>query len=76
MKNSQIIEEIKKDKNISLEKIVNILKDNNVQKNVALHLIRIHFNYEYSKIITCLDMTYGDVPINPFNKDFIDNTNS
>lgn len=76
MKNSQIIEEIKKDKNISLDKIINILKENNVQKNVALHLIRIHFSYEYSEIITCLDKIYKDTPINPFNKDFIDNIDS
>jgi hypothetical protein len=76
MKNSQIIEEIKKDKNINLEKIVNIFSKNNIQKNVALHLIRIHFNYEYSEIIACLDNIYKDEPINPFNKDFIDNIDS
>ncbi|MDH6254476.1 hypothetical protein M2347_004203 [Chryseobacterium sp. H1D6B] len=76
MKNSQIIEELKKDKNISLEKIVNIFNENSIQKNVALHLIRIHFNYKYSEIMACLDSIYKDVPINPFNKDFIDNIDS
>lgn len=69
MKNSEIIAKIKKTEHISLEEIVNIFKRNKVDKNVALHLLRINFNYEYLEIIYYLDLIYKEPFINPFTED-------
>lgn len=71
MKNLEIIDEIKKNENTSLEEIINIFKSNRVDKNVTLHLIRINFNYEYSEILYYLNLIYKDSFKNPFNEDFI-----
>jgi hypothetical protein len=76
MKNSEIISKIKKKEHISLEEIVNILKKNKFDKNIALHLLIINFNYEYSEIIYYLDLIYKEPFVNPFTEDFINNLDS
>ena len=76
MKHLEIIEEIKKDKNLTLENIVTIFYKKRIPRNASFHLIKINFNYDDCDIIKYLDFIYVNEPTNPFNRDFIDELNS
>ncbi|MBB4808260.1 uncharacterized membrane protein YgaE (UPF0421/DUF939 family) [Chryseobacterium defluvii] len=71
MGNLEFISEIKKNKNINLEDIVNVFIEKKVSKYQAFVLIRDNFNYKQLEIMYYLNLLYKDEEPNPFNEDFM-----
>lgn len=71
MENLKFIEEIKKNKNFSLEDIIKIFIDRKIPKYVVFVLIKTNFNYDEEKIMYYLNLLSNNEESNPFNEDFI-----